>query len=446
MESNREIPPMKNNSYVRTIAEQAYGDCMEHIDEYPTYEDLSGNGDYINLANNLIEKITQTKPGFFGRRPYQLISIERRPEIYLTCGVLAEGRDFIKAPIGAGGDKSALEDPSPTKLDPSDFDPWDYSGRLVDAQKLLSGDSGEIKRVANERGNFFVPPKAIWTEGFCDDCNGTGKVECTCDKGKILCPTCKGEVYYCPSCNGLGSRTCGGCGGRGWSDETSTDWGWKTVNDVDYENGSYVYGKVTTTQRCTCTVCGGSGQEECDECHGLGILECPECNGEGHITCPECNGTKKANCKTCHGHGEKIWALFMLQKFFDYFEVAPVTGFRTGAPYDLSLENGTNIPGGPLSFGIKFTEDTEVGFKEGTKEPESFMGVNLKPYFDEVRKQVPEDDKWRYDSYYARAYMRDCVFIKYTLHGYEREFCYFPAYNSVICDLRHPKYHGLTSF
>nr|MCR5739831.1 hypothetical protein [Lachnospiraceae bacterium] len=74
MESNREIPPVKNNSYVRAIAEQAYGDCLEHIDEYPTFEDLGGNGDYINLANNLIEKITQTKPGFFGRRPYQLIS------------------------------------------------------------------------------------------------------------------------------------------------------------------------------------------------------------------------------------------------------------------------------------------------------------------------------------------------------------------------------------
>lgn len=55
MESNREIPPMKNNSYVRTIAEQAYGDCMEHIDEYPTYEDLSGNGDYIKSAMSVMD-------------------------------------------------------------------------------------------------------------------------------------------------------------------------------------------------------------------------------------------------------------------------------------------------------------------------------------------------------------------------------------------------------
>ena len=49
------------------------------------------------------------------------------------------------------------------KLDPSDFDPWDYSGRLVDAQKLLSGNSGEIKyrHVINQAEQYVK-------ENFCD--------------------------------------------------------------------------------------------------------------------------------------------------------------------------------------------------------------------------------------------------------------------------------------
>ena len=368
MESNREISPLKNNSYVRAVADQVYGDCMENVVECPTFEDLSGNGDYINLANSLIGKITQSKPGLFGKRPYQIISIERRPEIYITCGVLAEWRDFLPLPLGSGGDKELLEDPSPTKIEASDFDPWDYRGRIVDAKKLLTGDykeiHSEIDRILNERGGFFVPPKAVWTEGFCDDCNGTGKVDCTCDNGKIICPTCKGEYYKCPSCDGLSTRSCSCCGGRGKIWGTTR----KYVRKVNQWDLDFEYVEEDVSDFLTCQSCGGSGREECDEGHGLGILECPDCNGEGYITCPECNGTKKANCKTCNGHGEKLWALFMLQKFIDYFVVAPVTGFRTNAPYAMSPENGPIVPGEPLSIGKYFIEDTPFGYIEGTKE------------------------------------------------------------------------------
>jgi hypothetical protein len=178
---------------------------------------------------------------------------------------------------------------------------------------------------------------------------------------------------------------------------------------------------------------------------GRGYEICTVCDDEGVITCPECNGTNIGKCPSCYGNGEKLRSVFIWQDFKLFQVVAPVTGFRSRAGYNLNPENKPPIvPGEPLSSRKIFFEDKEVGSKFEHGEPKEFMGVDLGPYFDYIKQAMPENDDLHYQHYRVAAYMRDCLFIKYTLMGAERELCFFPDYGGVMCDLRHPQYHELT--
>ena len=439
----------KNEGYVYSIVKKKYGACKESLEDYPKHEDLTGRGDYIDLATNLIDRINSVRPGLFGGKPYKIISIERRPEIYISCGGVLELRDLVEAPYANLYNIDGAPSPSPTRKKPSDFDPWDYPGMPIDAERLISGDEKVIERF-KEEGRYFFIPESIWTEGFCNDCNGVGKLDCSCNNGKLVCPTCRGKEIECQSCHGSGSSRCRTCSGRGSVTEHYVTQEKEYWNFGDGGLQSRWVDRDYTSQE-VCPECDGTGDVTCYSCDGSGTESCYTCNDKGYITCPDCNGTKKAICKTCYGNGEKLNGLGMWQNYYYFCTVAPVTGFRTNSRYNITPMTPPIVPGEPLSQRALFKEDRIIGQKEGTEEPESFMGVNLKPYFDNLRDifSVYENEKetitLRYDYYFARAHMRDCIFVKYKFQGSEREFCYFPDYKQIICDMRHYSYTTITN-
>ena len=119
-------------------------------------------------------------------------------------------------------------------------------------------------------------------EEDCEECHGTGALECPnddCQNGKVRvesegtlsrlrvhrtepCKTCdaKGKVA-CQDCKGRGSVLCGECGGTG--------------------------------DRVECRRCGAQGFSACRRCNGAGRYkdaDCAACGGHGVVLCSSCNG------------------------------------------------------------------------------------------------------------------------------------------------------------
>ena len=120
---------------------------------------------------------------------------------------------------------------------------------------------------------------ACGTSGVCDRCGGTGKmVDDYCSNGYLDCSQCNGEGRMRCSC---GDGKCWHCHGDGY---------------------------------LPCELCHGSDQN-CMACHGTNKVkcnsctrgECMQCDGTLYTgICDKCNGTGKNECNICHGTGIRL--------------------------------------------------------------------------------------------------------------------------------------------
>lgn len=150
----------------------------------------------------------------------------------------------------------------------------------------------------------------------CPVCGGKGDAPCTCKKGELPCPTCRGAGkirlgcplcagkvrFPCPTCvpaeaaeacrdcKGTGNLQCPGCAGKG-----------KAVVACDACKGQKVR---------VCTSCRSAGRKLCPKCQGsklsirgVDVGRCPECHGVGTKRCEACDGKKVTPCQACKGAG-----------------------------------------------------------------------------------------------------------------------------------------------
>jgi hypothetical protein len=101
---------------------------------------------------------------------------------------------------------------------------------------------------------------------ICDDCGGSGAIECL---------TCSGVgTKTCASCAGVGQRACNLCNGAG-----------------------EVLVSATTTQRCM--ACNGKGTRNCGSCDGKGNVNCDAVGcSNGNLECVSCASSGKLRNRT----------------------------------------------------------------------------------------------------------------------------------------------------